>query len=232
MSTELEIIKQMQQLILPKRQELEEIKDLDIAGFMEPADEVGGDYYDVLHNDGVVTIGIGDVTGHGLESGILMVMTQSAVRTLQEMQESDPVRFLDTLNRTIYKNVQRMRSDKNMTLTMLNYADNTISISGQHEETIVVRKGGKIQRIDTIDLGFPIGLDENISEFIGCVLVELEPGDGVVLYTDGIPEARNMHKQFYGIERLCEVVSQNWHLSAEQIKEAAIDDLREFIGEQ
>ncbi|WP_333415713.1 SpoIIE family protein phosphatase [Microcoleus sp. MOSTC5] len=54
----------------------------------------------------------------------------------------------------------------------------------------------------------------------------------MVLYTDGIPEARNMHKKFYGIERLCEVVSQNWLLSAEQFKEAAIDDLREFMGEQ
>ena len=53
-----------------------------------------------------------------------------------------------------------------------------------------------------------------------------------MLYTDGIPEARNMHKKFYGIERLCEVVSQNWHKSAEQIKQATIDDLREFIGEQ
>ncbi|MEG4391540.1 SpoIIE family protein phosphatase [Microcoleus sp. BROC3] len=50
-----------------------------------------------------------------------------------------------------------------------------------------------------------------------------------MLYTDGIPEARNMHKKFYGIERLCEVVSQNWHLSAEQIKQAAIDDLRIFF---
>ncbi len=55
MSAELYILKQMQQLILPKQQELEEIEDLDIAGFMEPADEVGGDYYDVLFDEGVVT---------------------------------------------------------------------------------------------------------------------------------------------------------------------------------
>ncbi|UNU22184.1 GAF domain-containing protein [Microcoleus vaginatus PCC 9802] len=232
MSAELDILKQMQQLILPKPAELAAIAELDIAGFMEPAEEVGGDYYDVLCTDGVVTVCIGDVTGHGLESGILMVMTQAAVRALKEVQEIDPVRFLDTLNRTIYKNVQRMNSDKNMTLALLNYADSTISISGQHEETLVVRKGGQIQRIDTIDLGFPIGLDEDISDWISHVLVDLEPGDGVVLYTDGIPEARNMHKKFYGIERLCEVVSQNWHLSAEQIKEATIDDLRKFIGKQ
>jgi predicted ATPase/serine phosphatase RsbU (regulator of sigma subunit)/tRNA A-37 threonylcarbamoyl transferase component Bud32 len=232
MSAELDIIKQMQQLILPKPAELAAIAELDIAGFMEAADEVGGDYYDVLFNDGVVTLCIGDVTGHGLESGILMVMTQTAVRTLQEVKELDPVRFLDTLNRTIYKNIQRMNSDKNLTLALLNYADSQISISGQHEETLVVRKGGKIERIDMMDLGFPIGLDEDISDWIGHLLVDLEPGDGVVLYTDGIPEARNIHKQFYGLERLCAVVSQNWHLSAEQIKQSAIDDLRKFIGAQ
>ncbi|TAG07739.1 MAG: hypothetical protein EAZ45_01400, partial [Oscillatoriales cyanobacterium] len=51
-------------------------------------------------------------------------------------------------------------------------------------------------------------------------------------YTDGIPEARNINKKFYGIERLCEVVSINWHKSAEQIKQSAIEDLRGFIGEQ
>ncbi len=232
LSAELDILKEMQQLILPKPSELEEIEGLDIAGFMEPADEVGGDYYDVLNTDGVVTIGIGDVTGHGLESGILMVMTQTAVRTLKEIDEQDPVHFLDILNRTIYKNVQRMNSDKNLTLAILNYAEGKISISGQHEETIVVRKGGKLERIDTMDLGFPIGLDDEIADFISQTIVELDPGDGVVLYTDGIPEARDINKKFYGLDRLCEVVSENWHLDAEQIKQSAIDNLREFIGEQ
>ncbi len=231
MSSELGMLRQMQQLILPKPAELAAIESLDIAGFMEPADEVGGDYYDVLCTEGIVTVAIGDVTGHGLESGILMVMAQAAVRTLQEMPESDPVRFLDTLNRTLYKNIQRMNSDKNLTLALLNYADGRISISGQHEETIVVRKNGQIERIDTMDLGFPLGLDEEIADFISHVLVKLEPGDGVVLYTDGITEARNTSKQFYGVERLCEVISINWHNSAEQIKQAAINDLRQFIGE-
>ncbi len=232
MSAELDILKQMQQMILPKPDELEGIENLDIAGFMEPADEVGGDYYDVLYTDGVVTIGIGDVTGHGLESGILMVMTQAIVRALKEIQEQDPVRFLATLNRTIYKNIERMNSIKNLTLAILNYADGRISISGQHEEVILVRKGGQIERIDTIDLGFPIGLDEEITDFISQTTVELAPGDGIVLYTDGITEAQNIHQKFYGIERLCEVVAQNWHLSAEEIKQAAIDYLRQFIGEQ
>ncbi len=61
-------------------EELAAVQDLEIAGYMEPAAEVGGDYYDVLCHEGVVTIGIGDVTGHGLESGLLMLMAQTAVR--------------------------------------------------------------------------------------------------------------------------------------------------------
>jgi serine phosphatase RsbU (regulator of sigma subunit) len=231
MGAELNIVRQMQQMILPRPEELE-IEGLDIAGYMEPAEEVGGDYYDVLYIDGVVTIGIGDVTGHGLESGILMLMTQTSVRTLKEIREADPVRFLDVLNRTIYKNVQRMNSDKSLTLGILNYVEGKLSISGQHEEAIVVRNSGHIEMIDTMDLGFPIGLDGDIADFIDQRLIELEPGDGIVLYTDGITEAEDINQKQYGIERLCHVVSKNWQSSAQEIKQAVIRDLRRFIGEQ
>ncbi|OKH40995.1 serine/threonine protein phosphatase [[Phormidium ambiguum] IAM M-71] len=231
MGSELDILKQMQQMILPKPEELK-IKGLDIAGFMEPADEVGGDYYDVLETDDIVTIGMGDVTGHGLESGILMLMTQTAVRTLKEIREHDPVTFLATLNRTIYKNVQRMNSQKNLTLVVLNYAESKVSISGQHEEIIVVRNKGKLERIDTMDLGFPIGLTDEISDFINQIVVELNHGDGIVLYTDGITEAMNMSKNQYGLEQLCEIIQQNWDRSAEEIKQIIIKDVRQHIGSQ
>ena len=232
MGAELNVAQRLQQMVLPKEEEFDDIEGLDIAGFMEPADEVGGDYYDVLHTDGVVTIGIGDVTGHGLESGILMLMTQTAVRTLQEIKEQDPVKFLDTLNRTIFQNVQRMDSEKNLTLAILNYSAGKVSISGQHEETIIVRAGGQIERIDTMDLGLPIGMDDDIGDFIDHVIVELQPDDGVVLYTDGIPEAFNLEKKQYGMERLCEVISANWQYTAQEIKDAIIGDVRNFIGEQ
>lgn len=232
MGAELNVARQIQMMILPKHEELENIKGLNIAGYMEPADEVGGDYYDVLETDGVVTLGIGDVTGHGLESGILMLMTQTAVRTLQEIQETDPVVFLDTINRTIYKNVQRMNSDKSLTLAIINYADGKISISGQHEETLIVRKNGEIERVDTIDLGFPIGLDEEISKFINHANFELQKGDGIVLYTDGITEAQNINKIQYQLERLCTVISANWDKSVSEIKDEIISDLRKHIGTQ
>ncbi|MGD1907887.1 MAG: SpoIIE family protein phosphatase [Leptolyngbyaceae cyanobacterium] len=232
LGTELDVVRQIQQLILPKTEELERVRGLDIAGFMEPTSFVGGDYYDVLETDNVVTLGIGDVTGHGLESGMLMLMTQTAVRTLQEIRERDPVKFLDTLNRTLYQNVQRMNSEKNLTLAILNYAEGRVSISGQHEETLVVRADGKIERVDTMDLGLPIGLDDDIADFIDHTSVALAPGDGVVLYTDGIPEAYNPAKKQYGMERLCHAISQHWQNSAEGVKQAVIKDVRDFIGSQ
>ncbi|MEG4169957.1 MULTISPECIES: SpoIIE family protein phosphatase [unclassified Microcoleus] len=231
MGAELDIVRQMQQMILPTAEELK-IEGLDIAAYMEAADEVGGDYYDVLNTDGVVTLGIGDVTGHGLESAILMLMAQTAVRTLKEIREVDPVRFLNALNRTLYKNVQRMKSHKSLTLGILNYSQGLVSISGQHEETIIVRNGGQVERIDTMDLGFPIALDDDIAEFISHISMELQLGDGIVLYTDGIPEAKDIKKKQYGVEAMCEVLSKNWHLSAGEIKQAVIDDVRRHISTQ
>jgi len=232
MRAELEVTKQLQQMILPKPEELESIEGLEIAAFMEPADEVGGDYYDVLPIDGKVKIGIGDVTGHGLESGVLMLMTQTAVRTLQECQVTDPVQFLDILNRTIYRNVQRINPYKNLTLSVLDYADGTLSLSGQHEEMIVVRAGGEVERIDTENLGFPIGLEEEIADFIASEQVQLHPGDAVVLYTDGITEAFDINYKQYGLERLCEVASRNCDRCAQEIRQAVIEDLWQHIGKQ
>jgi len=232
MGAELDIVKKLQQMVLPKQSELEAIEGLEIAGFMEPADEVGGDYYDVLQQDGQVKISIGDVTGHGLESGVLMIMAQTAVRTLQKMNETDPVKFLEVINQTLYDNLQRMDSAKNMTLAILDYAGGVLKLSGQHEEMIVVRADGTLECIDTMELGFPIGLVEEIGEFVTQAEVQLNPGDVVVLYTDGIPEAKDINKGQYGLERLWQVVVENRHNSAEKIREAVIDDVRRYIGVQ
>uniref|UniRef100_A0A7C3ZLG2 GAF domain-containing protein n=1 Tax=Planktothricoides sp. SpSt-374 TaxID=2282167 RepID=A0A7C3ZLG2_9CYAN len=232
MSAELDVTRRLQQMILPDEAELSAIPGLEIAGFMEPASEVGGDYYDVLNYDGRVKIGIGDVTGHGLESGMLMIMTQTAVRTLLANNETDYVKFLSTINRTIYDNVGRMKTDKNLTLCLLDYNAGVLRVSGQHEEIIVVRSGGELELIDTIDLGFPIGLDVEIADFISQTEIVLNPGDVVVLYTDGITEAENIDGVQYGLERLCQVVERHWQSSAPDIRQVAINDLLQHIGDQ
>jgi phosphoserine phosphatase RsbU/P len=232
LSAEIEITRRLQQMILPKEKELAQISALDIAGFMEPADRVGGDYYDVLSQEGGIKIGIGDVTGHGLESGVVMLMVQTAIRTLLNQKETDPIKFLQVINQTIHDNVQRMNSDKNLTLSLLDYRDHCLRLSGQHESVIVVRQGGKVEVIDTLDLGFPIGLEADIGDFVSETEIHLATGDVVILYTDGITEAENEWGELYGLDRLCTVAGQHWQRSAKEIQQQIIEDLRHHIGTQ
>jgi len=232
MGAELKVTRRLQQMMLPKKSDLLEIQGLEISGFMEPADEIGGDYYDVLKCGDRVKIGIGDVTGHGLESGVLMLMVQTTVRTLMEANFLDPKDFFNVLNRTIYNNLERMNSDKSMTLVLLDYNDRVLTLSGQHEAIIVVRSGGKIERIDTAELGFPVGLVEDICNFVASAEVYLNPGDLVILYTDGITEAIDINQVQYGLEQLIEVVKQNRKGSTSEIRDAVINDVRRHIGEQ
>jgi len=232
MSTELAVTQEIQQMILPKKKELHSIEGLDIAGFMEPATEVGGDYYDVLSYNGRVSISIGDVTGHGLESGVIMLMVQTALRTLLENNITDLSVIFNVINRTIYRNVKRMETDKNLTLSVLDYQDGLLQVSGQHEDVLLVRKGGEIERIDTFDLGFIVGLEKDITPFVTQTQLELNEGDGIVLYTDGVTEAENIQRELYGIDRLCDVISTHWHLSASEIEDYIVQDIKNFIGEQ
>lgn len=231
MGAELAVTHKLQQMLLPRETELEDIPELQIAATMSPAEEAGGDYYDVLRYGGRTIIGVGDVTGHGLESSVVMLMTQAAVRTLAASGVVDPVRFLTILNRTIYDNLKRLDSYKNLTLMLTHYSDDTLTICGQHEEMLLIRNGGEsVERIDTVDLGFPIGLEQDIEAFLLPHQVTLHSGDTVVLYTDGIPEAEDADGNYYGVERLCEQVLLHIAHPVQEIHDRVLADLHRHIA--
>lgn len=228
-SAELSVAAKIQQIILPTAEEISRISQLQLAAFMLPADEVGGDYYDILQVGDRVTVAIGDVTGHGLASGVLMMQTQIALRTLLENSEFDDIRLLGKLNQSLYRNLQRMREDRNLSLSVVTHQDAQVSISGQHEDILLVDKSGSSSLIDTIDLGFPVGLEEDIANHLDTVNLSLGVGDGIVLYTDGITEAEDSGGSQYGMDRLRAVVEQQWHNSVQEIVDAVIDDVRSHI---
>ena len=234
LSSEIEVARRLQMMVLPKSDELVAVRrmGLQVAGYMEPADEVGGDYYDVLQSDAGVKIGVGDVTGHGLESGVVMLMVQTITRTLQEVGIEDPYKFLSTLNAVLYKNIQRIGTDKNLTLFFADYpGGNELIVSGQHEEVIVVHGNGGFERIDTMDLGFMVGLEPDISPFVNTCRLKVKDDDVVVFFTDGVTEADNPQQEQFGIDRLCDSIVRWRHLNAEEIKEHVIEDLMAFIGD-
>jgi sigma-B regulation protein RsbU (phosphoserine phosphatase) len=233
LGAELDVARQVQMMVLPKPAELHAVPRLDIAAYMQPADEVGGDYYDVLQAGDRVKIGIGDVTGHGLESGVLMLMVQSVARALQEEGESDPKAFLSVLNRTIYKNIERTRSGKYLSLAFVDYYDRRVTLFGQHEEVLIIRHDGAVERIDTIDLGFPVGLEPEISSFVAVRDIAFEENDVMVLHTDGVTEAESPEGVLFGFTRLCESAQRHGgEGTADAIKTGIIADLMAHIGTQ
>jgi len=230
LGTELAITRELQEMLLPKKAELKLIHGIEVASFIAPATEVGGDYYDVLPHPHGVTIGIGDVTGHGLESGVIMLMVQMAIRTLIRHNITDLEIILNVVNTALLENIQRMGTDKNLSLLLLDFQNDTVHIAGQHEEVLIVRKNGEIEREDTINLGFTVGLEQNIAEFIDTRRITLQQGDGVVIYTDGITEAFNQAGEEYGIERLCSMIHLHWQSSStEAIQAKIIDDVYQHM---
>lgn len=232
LGTELEVARHIQQMVLPRSSDLDAVPEIEIAAFMQPADEVGGDYYDVLRNGAGVKVGIGDVTGHGLESGVLMLMVQSVALALQEAGETDPRTFLSDVNRAIFKNVERTGSGKHLSLAFLDVAGPEVVLTGQHEDVIVVRSCGKVEVFDTIDLGFPVGIEPDISKFVFSKSFPFAKDDLIILYTDGVTEAINGDGVMFGVDRLCASVVDHRRDSAESIKTAVIRDLISYIGNE
>jgi sigma-B regulation protein RsbU (phosphoserine phosphatase) len=97
---------------------------------------------------------------------------------------------------------------------------------------ILVRNNGSLELVDTVDLGFPVGLDEEIAKFVSQVNIHLESGDGIVLYTDGVIEAENAAGELYGLNRLTRIVNETWKFPAETIKESVVRDVLHHIGKQ
>jgi PAS domain S-box-containing protein len=230
MSSELEVTQRLQQMMLPREEDLRRIGGLDIAGSMQPAAEVGGDYYDVVSQNGGVFFGIGDVTGHGLESGVIAIMVQTAVRTLLANGQYKSGEFFPVLNQVIYDNIRRMGCDRSLTLSLLHYQDKTITVSGQHEELLVIRGNGAVERHDTLNLGFALGLEENIADFIGEATLPLTPNDVLVAYTDGITEAMDAAGVTFGVERLAETVKANHRQPADSIRRAVLRRVQDYTG--
>jgi sigma-B regulation protein RsbU (phosphoserine phosphatase) len=177
-------------------------------------------------------VGIGDVTGHGLESGVLMLMVQSVARALQEQGDEDPREFLEVLNRAVFKNIQRTKTDKHLSLAFLDYEDRKITLSGQHEEVLVLRDNDEVERIDTVDLGFPIGLESDIGPFVDTHEFPFDSGDVIVLHTDGVTEAESPAGELFGFDRLCESAKRHRRKDADAIKDGIIADLMAHIGTQ
>ena len=233
MSAELDVAKRIQQLVLPLRTELTAFPDLQIAARMVPADEVGGDIYDVLPlPDGSTCLVIGDVTDHGLISGVVMLMSQAALRASLEQSEFDLAGSIQRLNSIIYQNVHhRMDELHNLTLSVLHYDDGKVRIAGTHETVILLRADGSVEEIDTYELGSWVGIEPDITHLLAERTFSLNPGDTMLLYTDGVTEAVGPGDEEYGPDRLMATLQEVSELGPDDMLDELFDSVYEWIGD-
>lgn len=185
---EMELAKKIQTALVPHHFEL---KDCDVAAVMRPTAEVGGDYYDVFEVNGVEWVLIGDVSGHGVPAGLVMMMCQTSVHSVVASRpDIAPDELLATVNRTLTHNIQRLGEDKYMTISALRREpDGSFKVAGMHQDLLVYRsRSGRIEHL--LAEGTWLGIASDIRALLPVRTVKLDPGDALLLYTDGITEAR------------------------------------------
>ena len=201
---EMEIAKKIQTALLPLRKEL---PGYELTSLMEPASEVGGDYYDFIKpsRKEIGWVAMGDVSGHGVSSGLIMMMAQTAIQTVVEREpEIAPSLMLSEVNSVLKENISRMGESRHMTLIALCIRGNSIRAAGKHQDIIVYRK-----RDDSLEIiktrGVWLGILKDISGAFEDIDIEMSSGDVILLFTDGITERLNAEGEMYGIDRLLNV---------------------------
>lgn len=234
---EMQLAKKIQSVLLPRHPQ---IAGYQIAAYMQPADEVGGDYYDIIHVHGYDWIVIGDVSGHGVPAGLIMMMVQTSIHTvLSGSPAMGPGELLARVNTIITENIKRLHEDKYMTITVFAcMKDGRFYYSGLHQDIMIYRRaGGTVELLETD--GMWIGIMDDITGMMSDSSLALEPGDVMLLYTDGITEAWRRsadavpaapHDDMFGTERLAKALRQRGNEHPDEIKNGILADLQEFTA--
>jgi serine phosphatase RsbU (regulator of sigma subunit) len=224
---ELEFARQVQARLFP--QSLPQLKSLDYAGLCIPAREVGGDYYDFL-SLGPQRLGLvlGDISGKGMPAALLMANLQANLRSQYATAWEEPTQFLESVNRLFYQNTIESAY---ATLFFAEYDDRVHRLryaNCGHYSALLLRTAGRLERLDST--GTVLGLfDEWKCDFEET---QLQLGDTLVLYTDGVTESFDGRGEEFGEERLVETLRRNLSLPTQRLLASVVDEVRAFSPQE
>jgi serine phosphatase RsbU (regulator of sigma subunit)/putative methionine-R-sulfoxide reductase with GAF domain len=229
MDRELEVAREIQSSFLPETQPQE--PGWSVGSFWKAARRVGGDFFDYFHlprvgQDGGWGIVIADVADKGVPAALYMALSRSLIRTVA-LNRVNPATSLERVNNLLLAD---SRSDLFVTVIygIWDMAENLVTYTNAgHNPPLCVRAGGTV---DTLTGGgVVLGVVPDIS--LEDREVRLEPGDALVLYTDGITEAMNADEEEFGLDRLQAVALDSRHLSAPEIVRAIREGVASFVGQ-
>ena len=222
---ELEIAKQVQARLFPQR--MPPIPTLDYAGVCLQARSVGGDYYDFLDlgNERVALV-IGDIAGKGIAAALLMANLQANLRSQCVNAVEHPERVLNLVNRLLFESTV---AGAYATLLFAEFDCCTGRVrfaNCGHVPALVVRRDGSVEPLDSTCT--VLGMFEDWQ----CAMAEsqIDGGDILALYTDGVTESFNEAQEEFGEDRLIEALRRHCDLSAQELAAAVVDEVAHFSG--
>lgn len=229
LDSDLQTARDIQSILLPA--ESPRIAGYEVSGLNIPARQVSGDYFDYLqldeHRWGIV---IADVSGKGIPAALITGMCRSLLRSAAQASSS-PAEVLRAVNRRMYPDIK-----KDMFVSMLylvvdaRTSDVTMARAG-HDPPLLYRAAGR-EIIPLRTPGMAVGIDSGdvFDRVTDEQTVTLEPGDGILLYTDGATEALDTHGSEFGLARLTQAVQVNAPKGAAATVSNIASELREFAG--
>jgi hypothetical protein len=207
-NSDLAAAKDLQERLLPKT--LPVVKDLDIASYLRTSTEVGGDYYDFFEQaDGSLFAICGDATGHGTPSGMLVSITKAGIIGLPQMSPKD---MLHELNRVVKKvDLGILRMSLNIALIKDNQL--TLSSAGMPPYYIYRAAIGTTEEIQIS--GLPLGSFNDV--YFDQIDTTFNPGDILVIISDGLPEAPNLTGDLFDYQKLQDLITTYGNLTAREV---------------
>jgi len=218
---------EIQQGLMPA--ESLQTKGLEAAFHWESSEVVGGDYLDLIpQEDGGLRVVVGDVTGHGVGPALLMTSTRAALRMLGRDKEFNS-KLVDQLNRFLISDVLPMGIFVTLFITEIDPVTGAMRyVNAGHNPALIIGADNKV-RSRLAATGFPLGIEEDVEyEYEDEVL---GPGEKLVVYTDGLIEARSLSGEQLGMERFEELVSAPRN-SAAEVVENLKTELNKYCGSQ
>lgn len=222
---ELKIAESIQLGLLPDTMPL--LDNTDIAGICVPAKQIGGDYFDFIHQDNILDIIIADVSGHNIGAALLMAEARTFIQSQARQLPSAPA-VLNALNRFMHDDLSK--AELFITMFYLQYIPDRQQVSfanAGHNHPLILR--GDTMAFEELDgEGLILGINREVD--FEERHTKMNAGDVLVLYTDGIIEAENSLQEMYSLDRLKTVIVDNYHLSAEEIIDNTMSQARMFQG--
>jgi serine phosphatase RsbU (regulator of sigma subunit) len=220
---DLELAAEVQTMFLPTHRP--SIPGLEIAGMMQPARGVSGDYYDYMPvNDHALQLVIADVAGKGVPAALLMAATAAAVQ-LETREKRDMLEMVNRLNGSVHS---LSGSNRYVTLLLADIDARKQSLSyvncGHNPALLYQAKTGAVVAMNSSC--FPIGMFDSLT----CAMnpVSLTAGDILVLYTDGVIEAENSQGEEFGVERLSTLIHRGHMLSSDELMNHILESIADF----